>query len=302
MLKAPRTIHWLLILLLALVWGFAFYLIAIALRSFPPLTLVTLRLVFGALTLISIMRLKGLSLPREPLWWGYFSLLALQGNLLPFSLITWAETKIPSSQAGLIMALMPITTMVLAHYFVAHERLTPRRTIGVLLGFFGVMVLMGAQTVEGIGGGSLLPQLACVLATVAYAVNSVYIKHLPEINGLVAGAGSLIAGSFLMAPVALVVDQPWMLEVNVTSWLAIVALGAVATGLATWVYFFVINECGPNFLSIINYIIPVISFAAGVLLLSEPASLSKFAGLVLVCMGIAISQPRNRRKQRTSEI
>lgn len=302
MLQTPRYYHWLLIFGLATVWGFAFYLIAIALRSFPPLTLVTLRLVFGALTLIVVMRIKGLSLPREPLWWGYFSLLALMGNLLPFSLITWAETIIPSSQAGLIMALMPISTMVLAHYLVAHERLTPRRASGVLLGFCGVMVLMGAQVLKGIGTGSLWPQLACVLATVAYAVNSVYIKRLPEINGLVAGAGSLIAGGFLLAPVALMVEQPWALEVSATSWLAIVALGTVATGLATWVYFFIINECGPNFLSIINYIVPAISFAAGVVLLSEPASLAQFAGLILICMGIAISQPRKRKKQPTPEI
>jgi drug/metabolite transporter (DMT)-like permease len=293
MLKAPRYYHWLLISLLAIIWGFAFYLIAIALRSLPPLTLVALRLVFGALTLIVVMRVKGLSLPREPLWWLYFSLLALMGNLLPFSLIAWAETKIPSSQAGLIMALMPITTMVLAHYLVAHERLTPRRASGVLLGFCGVMVLMGGQVLKGMGGDSLWPQLACVLATISYAVNAVYIKRIPKINGLVAGAGSLIAGSFLLAPVALFVDQPWTLEVSVTSWMAIVALGVVATGLATWIYFFVVNECGPNFLSIINYIIPAISFAAGVVLLSEPASLSQFAGLMLICMGIAISQPRN---------
>jgi drug/metabolite transporter (DMT)-like permease len=300
MLKAPRYYHWLLIFGLSIIWGFGFYLIAIALRSFPPLTLVTLRLIFGAFTLVIVMRIKGLSLPRERLWWGYFSLLALMGNLLPFSLIAWAETKIPSSQAGLIMALMPITTMVLSHYLVAHERLTLRRTSGVLLGFCGVMVLMAAQ-VNGMGGGSLWPQLACVLATVAYAVNSVYVKRLPEINGLVAGAGTLLAGSLLLAPVALVIDQPWTLEVSVTSWMAIVALGAVATGLATWIFFVVIHECGPNFLSIINYIIPAISFAAGVVLLSEPASLSQFAGLTLICMGIAISQPRNRRKRRSPE-
>jgi drug/metabolite transporter (DMT)-like permease len=302
MLNAPRPIHWFLIAILAIVWGFAFYLVAIALRSFPPLTLVALRLIFGACTLIVVMRIKGLSLPREPLWWGYFSLLALLGNLLPFSLIAWAETNIPSSQAGLIMALMPITTMVLAHYFVAHEQLTPKRVAGVLLGFIGVLVLMGAQIIEGIGGGSLWPQLACVLATVSYAVNGVYVKRIPKINGLVAGVGTLIAGSCIMAPVALVVDQPWTLEVSLTSWLATLALGGLATGLATWIFFFVINDCGPNFLSIINYIIPAVSFAAGVVLLSEPASFAQFFGLILICLGIAISQPRKREKLWAPEI
>jgi drug/metabolite transporter (DMT)-like permease len=202
----------------------------------------------------------------------------------------------------LIMALMPITTMVLAHYFVSGERLTPKRAVGVLLGFFGVLVLMGAQILDGIGGDSLLPQFACVLATLSYAVNSVYVKRIPKINGLVAGVGTLIAGSFIMGPVALVVDQPWTLEVSLTSWMATVALGGVATGLATWIFFYVINDCGPNFLSIINYIIPAISFAAGVVLLSEPASLAQLSGLMLICLGIAISQPRKRAKLRTPEI
>jgi len=291
-LQQPSLRHWLFIAILSTIWGFAFYLIAIALRSFPPITLVTLRLIIGALALTLLMRWQGLSLPREPLWWWYFSLLAIQGNLIPFSLISWAETEIPSSQAGLIMALMPISTMVLAHYFVAHEQLTSRRVIGVVLGFGGVLVLVGSQVVSGMGGAGLWAQLACVLATFAYAVNAVYVKRLPKINGLVVGAGSLIAGSILFTPVALLVDQPWTLQITAESWLAIVALGLLATGLATWLYFIIINDCGPNFISVINYLIPVISFAAGVVLLSEPADLSKFIGLVFVFLGIAISQPR----------
>ncbi len=292
MLQQPRLLHWLLIAYLSVAWGFAFYLIAIGLRSFPPITLVTLRLIIGAAALYGIMRWQGLSLPREPIWWWYFSLLSLMGNLLPFSLISWAEVRIPSSQAGLIMALMPISTMVLAHYFVAHEKLTPRRIAGVTLGFAGVTVLVGDQALSGIGGEGIWAQLACVLATFAYAVNTVYTKRLPKINGLVVGAGSLIAGSIIFIPVSLLVDQPWNLAMTMESWLAISALGLLSTGLATWIFFVVVSDCGPNFMSIINYIIPAISFAAGVTLLSEPADLSKFVGLIAVCVGIAISQPR----------
>jgi drug/metabolite transporter (DMT)-like permease len=293
-LQQPRLYHWLLIAFLAIVWGFAFYLIAIALRSFPPVTLVTLRLIIGAVVLSIIVRWKGLSLPSEPLWWWYFSLLAVTGNLIPFTLITWAETRIPSSQAGLIMALMPISTMVLAHYFIAHEALTTRRVIGVVLGFGGVMILVGAQGVTDIGGVGLWAQLACVLATFAYAINAVFVKRLPKKNGLVVAAGSLIAGSLIFTPVALWLDQPWTLMPTTESWLAILALGVMATALATWIYFTVINDVGPSFLSIINYLIPAISFAVGVVLLSEPAELSKIGGLIIVCVGIAISQPRRR--------
>ncbi len=294
MLQQPRPQHWLLLGFLCVVWGFAFYLIAIAVQSFPTITLVTLRLIIGAVVLTLVMRWQGLSLPREPQWWWYFGLLSLQGNLIPFSLITWAEIRIPSSQAGLIMALMPISTMVLAHYFIAHERLTPRRVVGVLLGFGGVVVLVGGQAFADAGGEALWPQLACVLATFSYAINAVYAKRLPKINGLVVGAGSLIAGSILFVPVSLVMDQPWMLQVSTESWLALSALGVLSTGLATWVYFVVVSECGPSFMSSINYIIPAISFAVGVILLAEPATLSKFVGLIVVCLGIALSQPRRK--------
>ena len=192
------------------------------------------------------------------------------------------------------MALMPISTMVLAHYFVAHEALTTRRIVGVVLGFGGVVILVGGQAMTDIGGVALWAQLACVLATFAYAVNAVYVKRLPKKNGLVVGAGSLIAGSLIFTPVALWVDQPWTLVTTTESWLAILVLGVLATALATWVFFIVINDVGPSFLSIINYLIPAISFAVGVVLLSEPAELSKIAGLIIVCVGIAISQPRRR--------
>lgn len=278
-------------------WGLAFYLIAIGLRSFPPITLVAFRLITGAAVLYVLMRWKGLSLPKEPRWWLYFSVLSILGNLLPFTLIAWAETRIPSSQAGLIMALMPISTMLLAHYFVPHEQLTQRRVIGVLLGFLGVTILVGATALEGLGGELIWGQLACVVATFAYAVNAVYAKRLPKINGLVVAAGSLLAGSLIWTPVAMIVDQPWTLVMSADSLWAAAALGVLGTGIATWAYFVLLSDCGPNFVSSINYIVPAIAFAAGVFLLSEPADASQFAGLIAICLGIAISRTKQPQRQ-----
>ena len=278
-------------------WGLAFYLIVIGLRSFPPITLVAYRLITGAVMLYLLMRWQGLSLPREACWWLHFSLLSIMGNLLPFTLIAWAETRIPSSQAGLIMALMPISTMLLAHYFVAHEQLTSRRVVGVLLGFGGVTILVGGSALEGLGGEQILGQIACVIATFAYAVNAVYAKRLPKINGLVVGAGSLIAGSLIWAPVAVMVDQPWTLVISTNALWAATALGVLGTGIATWAYFVLLSDCGPNFVSSINYIVPAIAFAAGVFLLSEPADASQFAGLIVICAGIAISRSKPRGNQ-----
>jgi drug/metabolite transporter (DMT)-like permease len=279
---------------LSVSWGLAFYLIAVALRGFGPLTVVLLRLLVGALVLYPIMRWQGGRLPAELHWWVRFALLSACGNLLPFSLITWSETRISSGQAGLLMALMPISTVLLAHVFVAHEQLTRRRLLGIGLGFAGVAVLVGAEALSEFGGAQLLAQLAVLVATLSYAVNAVYTKRLPHINTLVVATGSLIAGTLMLLPVALVLEQPWLTRAPIDAWLAAIALGVFATGLATWVYFKVVSDCGPGFLSVINYLIPAIAFAAGVVFLGEAARPSQFVGLLVICAGIAMSQPRRR--------
>ncbi|MEP6391248.1 MAG: DMT family transporter [Halioglobus sp.] len=291
----PQPRHWAMLAFLSLFWGFAFYLIAVGLESFAPFTLVNLRLAIGAATLYAVMRCYGYSLPTEPVWWWRFLLLSILGNLLPFTLISWAETRISSAQAGLLMALMPITTMVLAHFYVHGDSLTPRRIAGVLLGLAGVVVLIGGDVLSGIGAGHLIAQLAVLLSTLAYAVNSIYTKRIPQINTLVVATGSLILGTVLLLPFTLVIDRPWTVALDSRSLMAVVVLGVFSTGLATWVYFKVVSDCGPSFLSIINYVIPVLAFGAGVLLLNEPAQPSQFVGLVAICIGIALTQNRRAR-------
>ncbi|MEH6583589.1 MAG: DMT family transporter [Halioglobus sp.] len=295
MLQKPSPRHWVLLTYLCIAWGFSFLLIAVALDSFPPVTLVTLRLLVGAGILYLIMRRQGLSLPRERRWWGYFVLLSIMGNLIPFTLISWAEVHISSGQAGLLMALMPISTMLLAHYFVAHEQLTPRRVAGVVAGFVGVGILVGGDSFTDFDGPALWAQVAMVVATFSYSVNAVYAKRLPPLNGLVMATGSLMVGALINLPIALMVDQPWQLQTSSGAWMAVIALGFFSTGLATWVYFQLVSDCGPSFLAITNYIIPALSFAVGAFLLSEPVSVWQFVGLVVICSGIAISQPRHRR-------
>jgi len=294
-MQQPHLIHWTMLGFLSLAWGFAFYLIAVGLESFSPLTVVNIRLIVGAATLYMIMRWQGYSLPPPGRWWARFALLAISGNLIPFILISWAETHISSAQAGLLMALMPISTMVLSHFFVHGDALTPRRLVGVLLGFIGVSVLVGGDALSGMGGTTLIAQIAVLVATLAYATNAVYTKRMPAINTLVVATGSLIIGALMLLPFTLYIEQPSLTQASTQSLLATGLLGVVSTGLATWVFFRVVTDCGPAFLSIINYIIPAIAFAAGVLFLGEPAAPSQFLGLVFVLAGIAMTQNRGPR-------
>ena len=162
------------------------------------------------------------------------------------------------------------------------------------MGFAGVAVLVGTEVLREFGGAQLLAQLAVLLATLSYAVNSVYTKRLPAINTLVVSTGSLIAGSVVLLPLVLLVDKPWTLNPGADAWLAAAALGVFSTGIATWMFFKVVSDCGPSFLSIINYLIPAIAFAAGAVLLGERAEASQFIGLLVIFAGIALSQTRKR--------
>jgi drug/metabolite transporter (DMT)-like permease len=190
------------------------------------------------------------------------------------------------------MALMPISTLVLAHFFVAEERITPRSLVGVIMGLAGVFVLIGGEALEGFSGREMLAQLAVLGATLAYAVNTVYTKTLPHIETTVVATGTLVAGTVLLLPISLYLEQPWDSTPSLNPILATLALGVLSTGLATWVYFRVVSDCGPAFLSIINYLIPAIAFVAGVTLLGERAAVSQFLGLAIICLGIALTQGR----------
>ena len=161
-------------------------------------------------------------------------------------------------------------------------------------------MLVGGDALAGIEGGTLIAQIAVLVATLAYSINSIYTKRIPAINTLVVATGSLIIGTLMLLPVTLYLDQPMLLDWSVPSLLATLLLGVVSTGLATWMYFRVVTDCGPAFLSIINYIIPAIAFAAGVAFLGESAAASQFLGLVFVLIGIAMTQ--NRRSVRYDQV
>lgn len=293
-MQTPTLRHWSLLLYLVIAWGFAFALIAVALESFHPVTVVWGRLTLGAIVMLVVLALRRGDLPSEGIWWRRLVLLSITGNLLPFTLIAWAEQRVPSGEVGLLMALMPITILLLGHWLLEHEPLTRLRVTGVLLGFAGVALLFGRDTSAAMDGDRLSGQVATVLATLCYAANGIYTKRLPSFDTVAVSAGSLLVGSLLLLGPMLWL-QDWSVATSAISpWLALMVLGIFATGAATWVYFTVVSEVGPGFLSTINYLIPALAFMAGVLLLGEPAGWHQWLALAFILAGVWLIQPRAR--------
>jgi drug/metabolite transporter (DMT)-like permease len=284
--------HWVLLLALAAMWGSAFMFIKLGIASVPPATLVASRLALGALLLYIVMRLRGLTLPRFGRRWIPFTVLAIVGNSAPFYLISWGQQFIDSALAGILMAVMPLTTLLLAHFFVAGERLTANRMLGFSVGFSGILVLMGPAVLTGLGGSSLeiIAQATVLAGAICYAANSVIARRLVAADFLVASTSVLIVATIATVPLALVLDRPWTLAPSVSSTAAIVWLGIGPTALATLLYFRLIAAAGPTFMSLVNYLSPLVALLAGVLLLGEKPGVTAFAGLVLILSGIALTR------------
>ena len=297
-MPAQRTLSdWALLMALVAMWGSAFLFIKLGVATVPPMTLVAARLVLGVAVLLPLVYMRGLRLPPFGATWYPFILLALLGNAIPFYLITWGQQTVPSALAGILMAAMPLATMVLAHFTVAGEHMTRNRVLGFALGFLGIMSLMGPAALGGLGGSSLdvLAQLAILAGALCYAANSVLTRRLVKSEFLVSATAMLLVASVVVVPVALVIDRPWELAPSAPSILSILWLGVGPTAVATICYFQLISSAGPTFMSIVNYLSPCIAVALGVALLGEEPGASAYAGLALILAGIAISQLGRRQ-------
>ena len=247
-------------MVLVILWGTSFMFTAISVKTVDPVSVVFYRLTLGAIVLALVVYARGLSIPLEWRAWGGFLVMAVAGNALPFFLITWGQQAVDSSVAGMIMAIMPLLTMVFAHYFVADEKLNHYKLIGFTLGITGVVLLLG-PVFEG-GGREFWSGLAIFTAASCYAVNTILIKRLPRFNPMVGACGVLIMASLIMLPIWLLL-APENNAISQDSMMAVVWLGIGPTGIATIILFLVIDRAGPTFLSTINYLIPVVAFLCG---------------------------------------
>ena len=291
-MQTPTVRHWALLGYLVFFWGFAFGLIAMALEAFHPVAVVWSRLTLGAVVMLLILRLRRGRIPLSGRWPLRMVLLSVTGNVVPFTLIAWAEQRVASGEVGLLMALMPIAILVMGHYFLEHERMTPFRLIGVAMGFAGVTLLMGVTVFAGSEQQRLWGQIAAVTATMCYAINGIYTKRLPGFDPVAITAGSLVAGSLILLAPALWLQEWNHPTLNPVAWGALLVLGVFSTGVATWVYFVVVSEVGPGFLSTINYLIPALAFTVGVVLLKEPVLANQLVALAAILAGVWLIQPK----------
>ena len=290
MMDKTTLTNWALLMCLVFLWGTSFMFISVSVENIDPLSIVFYRVLLGALVLTVIVYATGLRLPLAPSAWLVFLIFGIVGNVFPFFLISWGQQSVNSGIAGMIMAIMPLMTMILAHYFVDGEDLNRFKIIGFALGITGITILLG-PVFEG-GGRAALSGFAIFIAATSYAVNSILVRRLPQYNPIVAGAGMLIAATITLLPVWWFLAPGYPVDTSMKSMMAVLWLGIGPTGIASIILFTVIKRAGPTFLSTINYMIPVVAFFTGALILSEPIEWHSILALVTILSGIGLTRYR----------
>jgi len=283
----------LLLILLATIWSSSFAVIKVGVETVPPMTLAAVRIILAALLLYGYARFNGMRIPTDKKFWWLAFWMGVFGNGVPFTLIGWGEQTIDSGLAAILMSVMPLATLFLVHIFSSDERMTKAKLSGMMVGFFGVVILVGPEALKGLGGDALR-QIAVACGALCYAVATTIAKNMPRVHPAVSGTAVMTMGAIQMSIMSLVFDQPWLLTPSPLSSAAAIYLGLFPTALATLIYFHLITAKGATFIALNNYMIPALGVLWGALFLSEDVSVQEIVALGLILTGIGIANIRKR--------
>ena len=290
-IRNPTLGDWLTLLVMTLFWGTSFMFTDMALRSFPPAVLVAVRIGVALLILMLMLRIKGSKLPPFGRAWLPFLILALFSYFLPFNLIAWSQQHVDSSMTAVLLGITPLMVIAMAHYFVQGDALTIARIVGFVIGFAGVVVVIGPEVSRvSLDNKQAWGMLAILLAAFSYSAGSIYARRLGQHDSLSTSVGVLLLASLVTLP-GMVVQAPestW--PPLVESALAVLFLGSISTGLASVLFFRLIQGPGPAFLSLVNYMVPAWAVLFGATVLGESIGSRMILGMALILGGIGVSE------------
>jgi drug/metabolite transporter (DMT)-like permease len=285
---------WLLLIALSLLWGGSFFFGKVAVSEIPPLTVAFGRVAIAAAILIALARATGVALPATFAAWRPFAIMGLLNNAIPFVLILWGQTHIPSGLAAILNATTPLFTVLVAHAATRDERLTPSRLLGVTIGLGGVVVMIGPDLRDL--GSNVAAQGACLLAASSYAFAGIYGRRFRGEPALRVAAGQFVMSSLMLAPLALVLDRPWTLTPpSAAAWAALMGTAILSTALGYLIYFRVLARAGATNVLLVTFLIPVSAILLGTLILGEQLAVRHIVGIIAIAIGLAAIDGRASR-------
>ncbi|MCK2150726.1 EamA family transporter [Marinobacter alexandrii] len=280
--------EWTLLLVLSLLWGGSFFFVGVAVQDLPPLTIVALRVSLAAVGLWGVVLILGLRPSRQWQVWLAFLGMGTINNAIPFSLIVWGQTQIASGLASILNATTPLFTVVVATCLLTDERATPLKVLGVVIGFLGVVVMIGLPASSE--PTPWLPQLAILGAAMSYAFGGVYGRRFKAlgVHPILTAAGQVTASGLIMMPIAMSLEGTQALSTaSVHSWGAILGLALFSTSLAYIIYFKLLESAGATNLLLVTLLVPGSAILLGILFLNESITATQLAGLGLIALGLS---------------
>jgi drug/metabolite transporter (DMT)-like permease len=292
--RAMTAREWGLLALLSLLWGGSFFLIGVAIKELPPLTLVTLRVGIAAALLWASAPFIGVALPRSAKAVATVAVLGFGNCALPFALIAWGQTHLPSGLASILNAATPLFSVLAAHVLTAEEKLSGLKVFGTVAGLTGVAWLIGPDLLTG-AGANLWAELAVLAAALAYALSAIFGRRVRALGlrPVDVATGQLTAATLYLAPLALVIDRPWtLLAPSAATIAAVLAIAAFSTALAYVVYFRILAGAGATNVLLVTLLVPATSVVLGALFLHERLAGRQFLGFALIALGLAFIDGR----------
>ena len=282
-MTTPKTIDYILLSILSLIWASAFFNIKIATYSYGPLTIAFLRIFLGAILIAILCFFKNIKIEAFSKDWYWFALIGFVNLVIPFFLIAYGVQKIQSNLAAILMSTTPLSSAILAHFFTNKEKINFTKIIGVMVGFAGIIVLFSDNIL--INNENFFHALMILVGSTFYVIGGILTLKISKKKNENLTSSILIWGALIIFPIAMYYEQPWNLVPRLDSTISLIYLGIFPTGIAWLIRFHILKKNGLVFHSQVAYLIPIFGVILGYVFLKEVITLKVLLALIAVIIG-----------------
>tara|TARA_X000001036_G_scaffold359327_1_gene341975 strand:+ start:767 stop:1654 length:888 start_codon:yes stop_codon:yes gene_type:complete len=294
-MREANTFDLALLLLLAIIWGSSFFNIKIATYSYEPITLALVRVIFASIPLLILCKFKKIKIEAFGSGWNWYALIGLCNIAIPFVLIAIGTAKINSYLAAILMSTTPLSGSILAHFFTKNEKLSFKKSLGVLIGFSGIVLLFFDKLI--INSENYIYALITILGSTFYCIGGLLTLKIREKKNENVTTSTTLWSVIFLTPFSLLIETPWNANPTLSSTLSLLYLGVIATGLAWLIRFRILTVNGLVFQTQVAYLIPIFGIIFGYFLMDEIITWRVLVSLAIILAGIYIFKKNNKGRQ-----
>ena len=291
-MREAKSIDLILLVLLGLIWGSSFFNIKIATYSYEPFTLALVRVIFASIPLFILCKYKKIKIEAFTNNWKPYALIGLCNITIPFVLIAVGTSMINSYLAALLMSTTPLSGSILAHFFTKDEKITFFKSLGILIGFFGIFILFFDRLI--INENNFIYVLITILGSTFYSIGGILTLRLKNKGNENVTTSTTLWSVIFLLPLSFIFEAPWYSHPTIESTLSLLYLGVIATGLAWLIRFRILTVNGLVFQTQVAYLIPIFGVFFGYFLMNEIITWRVIASMVIIIIGIYIVKKNNK--------